>query len=159
MKKVTTVLSLVLAVTLLSVACKDKASNKVETNNVENAALRDKAQKKLPTINFQKLEHDFGTIPQNSPQETTFTFTNTGDAPLIITDAKSDCGCTIPEYPKNTPIAPGESGELLVKFNGSGQNQVTKTITLTTNTEKGQETLRIRAFVKTKGMEKAIPVK
>ena len=65
-----------------------------------------------------------------------FAFTNTGDAPLIITDARSSCGCTVPQYPKNTPIAPGESGELVVKFNGSGKNQVTKTVTVTANTQK-----------------------
>jgi hypothetical protein len=78
---------------------------------------------------------------------------------LIITDAKSSCGCTVPEYPKNTPIAPGESGELLVKFNGSGQNQVTKTITVTANTEKGTEMLRIKAFVNPAGAAPAGPVK
>ena len=98
-------------------------------------------------MSFDKREHDFGTIVGGTPQETTFSFTNTGNAPLIITDAKSSCGCTVPEYPKNTPIAPGESGELLVKFNGSGQNQVIKTITVTANTEKNSEILRIKAFV------------
>jgi len=79
-----------------------------------------------------------------------FKFTNTGDAPLIITDAKSSCGCTVPNPPKD-PIAPGDSGEMLVKFNGSGQNQVTKTITVTANTAKGSELLRIKAFVNPKG--------
>ena len=110
-------------------------------------------------MEFDKTEHDFGSIDQNAPQETIFTFTNTGDAPLIITDAKSSCGCTIPEYPKNTPIAPGEKGELLVKFNGSGQNQVTKNITVTANTSKGTETLTIKAFVTPKGAGPVGPVK
>ena len=45
------------------------------------------------------------------------------------------------------PVAPGDTGELLVKFNGSGKNQVSKTVTITANTEKGKETLRIKAFV------------
>merc|ERR1712146_518887 len=95
-----------------------------------------------------------------TPQETIFKFTNTGDAPLIITDAKSSCGCTVPEYPKNTPIAPGDSGELLVKFNGTGQNQVTKTITVTANTAKGSELLRIKAFVTPKdGAAISVPMK
>lgn len=129
------------------VSCKEKASNKIETANVQVAAERDAAAKNLPVMTFNKSEHDFGTINQGTPQETTFTFTNTGNAPLIITNATSSCGCTVPEYPKNTPIAPGETGELLVKFNGSGQNQVTKTITVSANTEKGSELLRIKAFV------------
>jgi len=96
---------------------------------------------------FDKSEHDFGVIEQGTPQETVFTFTNTGNAPLIITNATSSCGCTVPEYPKNTPIEPGQSGEMLVRFNGSGQNQVTKTITVSANTSKGSEMLRIKAFV------------
>lgn len=137
--------------TLIAVAasysCKDKASSKVNSENVELAADRDSQAKNLPVMTFENREHDFGTIQSGQPQETTFRFTNTGNAPLIITDAKSSCGCTVPEYPKNTPIAPGETGELLVKFNGSGQNQVIKTITVTANTEKNTEILRIKAFV------------
>ena len=111
-------------------------------------------------MSFDMSEHDFGQIAQGTPQETIFTFTNTGEAPLIITDAKSSCGCTVPQYPKNVPIAPGESGEMVVKFNGSGQNQVTKTITVTANTEKGSELLRIKAFVNPKdGTAMSVPMK
>ncbi|WP_431122518.1 DUF1573 domain-containing protein [Flagellimonas flava] len=158
MKKVTTILSLILAVGLVSISCKDKASNKIVADNVEDASNRDEAQKQLPVMSFDKQEHDFGTITQGTAQQTTFKFTNTGNAPLIITDAKSSCGCTVPEYPKNTPIGPGETGELLVKFNGSGQNQVTKTVTVTANTEKGTELLRIKAFVNPKSAAQAGPV-
>ncbi|AWX43442.1 hypothetical protein HME9304_00430 [Flagellimonas maritima] len=160
MKKISRFLGLVLVVSLISVSCKDNATNKIVADNVESATSRDEAQKQLPVMEFEKSEHDFGTIAQGTPQETIFKFTNTGNAPLIITDAKSSCGCTIPEYPKNTPIAPGESGELLVKFNGSGQNQVTKTVTVTANTEKGAELLRIKAFVNPKDAAQAVgPVK
>lgn len=143
-------------------SCKDKATTKIVADNVETATARDEAQKLLPVMTFDKQEHDFGTIEQGAPQETVFTFTNTGSAPLIITDAKSTCGCTVPQFPKNVPIAPGETGELVVKFNGSGQNQVTKTVTVTANTEKGSEMLRIKAFVNPKdGAESAVigPVK
>jgi hypothetical protein len=105
------------------------------------------AQGKFARMSFDKVEHDFGTITAGTPQETVFTFKNIGDAPLLITNARSSCGCTVPDYPRNTPIAPGETGELLVKFNGTGINQVTKTITLTTNTKAGIENLRITAFI------------
>jgi len=144
---------------LVGTSCKDKASSKVVADNVETATERDEVSKKLPVMAFEKQEHDFGNIVQGTPQETIFTFTNTGDAPLIITDARSSCGCTVPQYPKNTPIAPGDTGELVVKFNGSGKNQVTKTVTVTANTAKGSELLRIKAFVTPKDQAPAGPVK
>jgi hypothetical protein len=139
-------------------SCKENASSKIKSDNVAEAAVRDEAAKAVPVMTFDKAEHDFGTIEQGTPQETSFKFTNTGNAPLIITDAKSSCGCTVPNPPKD-PIAPGESSELVVKFNGSGQNQVTKTITVTANTEKGSELLRIKAFVNPKGAAPLGPVK
>ena len=150
MKRIVTALSVV-TLLFISTSCKDKATAKINSENVEVASNRDEAQKKVPVMSFEKSDHDFGSITQGTPQETMFKFTNTGDAPLIITDAKSSCGCTVPEYPKNTPIAPGDSGSMVVKFNGSGQNQVTKTITVTANTAKGSELLRIKAFVNPKG--------
>lgn len=146
---------LTLSIVLAFVSCKENASSKIKTDNVAVAAQRDEASKLVPVISFDRAEHDFGTIEQGTPQETVFTFTNTGTGPLIITDATSSCGCTVPQYPKNTPVAPGDTGEMVVKFNGSGQNQVTKTITVKANTEKGQEILRIKAFVNPKG---AVPL-
>lgn len=156
MKKV--ILSLGVVTVLAFISCKDNATSKIKSDNVAVAAERDEAGKQLPVMEFEKSEHDFGTIVQGTPQETIFKFSNTGNAPLIITDAKSSCGCTVPERPKG-PIAPGETGELLVKFNGSGQNQVTKTITVTANTEKGQEIIRIKAFVNPKAAAPVGPVK
>lgn len=136
-----------------SVSCgnnSNTASKEATSMNAQataSAAGASDAQGTYARMSFDKVEHDFGTIAAGTPQETVFTFKNIGDAPLLITNARSSCGCTIPDYPRNTPIAPGETGELLVKFNGTGINQVTKTITLTTNTKAGTETLRITAFV------------
>jgi len=143
-------LTLSLFSVLAFVSCKENASSKIKSDNVAEAAQRDEAGKQIPVMSFEKAEHDFGTIEQGTPQETAFKFTNTGNAPLIITNATSSCGCTVPDPPKD-PIAPGDTGELVVKFNGSGQNQVTKTITVNANTEKGSELLRIKAFVNPKG--------
>ncbi len=147
MKKI--FLTFSLALTLAFVSCKEDASKKINAANVEAAADRDAAAKNVPVMSFEKSEHDFGSITQGTPQKTVFKFTNTGNAPLIITNAKSTCGCTVPEYPKK-PIAPGATGELLVNFNGSGKNEVTKTITVTANTAKGTELLKIKAFVNPK---------
>lgn len=155
MKKV--VVTLCVACLAVFVSCKEKATDKINAANVEVASERDQASKSLPVMTFEKSEHDFGTIEQNTPQEAVFKFTNTGNAPLIITNATSSCGCTVPDPPKE-PILPGDSGELLVKFNGAGQNQVTKTITVTANTEKGSEILRIKAFVNPKGAAAGSPL-
>ncbi|MBD3661235.1 MAG: DUF1573 domain-containing protein, partial [Arenibacter algicola] len=91
---------------------------------------------------------DFGTIEQNTTNPKTFTFTNTGDEPLIISDAKGSCGCTVPSYPK-APIPPGGTGEIEVVYRpGQQKNQQTKTVTVTANTEPAQTVLRIKANVK-----------
>lgn len=127
-------------------SCKEDASTKVNEENVESAAERDAQAGDFPEMSFDETEHDFGTINQGENVEHVFTFTNTGDAPLVISDAKSSCGCTVPSFTRE-PIAPGETGEMLVKFNGSGKNQVMKTVTVNANTESGKETIRIKAFV------------
>tara|TARA_R110001583_G_scaffold16084_6_gene65361 strand:- start:8296 stop:8766 length:471 start_codon:yes stop_codon:yes gene_type:complete len=152
------ILGLGLVAMLAFVSCKENASSKVKTDNVAVAAERDEAAKLVPVMEFEKVEHDFGTIVQGTPQETVFKFTNTGNAPLVITKATSSCGCTVPNPPKE-PIAPGEVGELKVKFNGSGRNQVTKTITVVANTVKGSEMLKIKAFVNPKDAAPLGPVK
>lgn len=128
-------------------SCKDDASSKVKAENVESAAERDAQVVYYPEMSFEKSEHDFGNIAKGTNVEHVFKFTNTGKAPLVITNASSTCGCTVPEYPQNESIAPGETRELLVKFDGSGQGQTTKTVTITANTEKGTEQVRIKAFV------------
>lgn len=127
-------------------SCKDNTTQKMELDHMSESAST-QAHSNMAVMAFDKKSHDFGEIQQNTPQQTVFTFTNTGDAPLIITNATSSCGCTIPEYPRNTPIAPGETGNLTVKFNGSGMNKVTKTIRVQTNTASGEEVIQIHAFV------------
>ena len=142
-------LFLALVAAMVFTSCKEDASNKVKAENVEEAAERDAQEVVYPKMTFEETEFDFGTIEQGTPQEHTFTFTNTGKAPLVITNASSSCGCTVPTWTKE-PIAPGEQGEMLVKFNGSGQNQVTKTVNITANTETGKEQIKIKAFVNPK---------
>ena len=142
-----------LIVAVLSVfiftSCKENAADKVNEENVTAAANRDAKAGELPVMTFAESEFDFGEIEGGTAVEHIFKFTNTGNAPLVIVDAKSSCGCTVPEYTK-APVAAGETGELLVKFNGSGKNQVSKTVTITANTAKGKETLVIKAFVNAK---------
>ena len=99
------------------------------------------------TLEFKASEHDFGNISQGSTNDYVFTFTNTGNEPLIITNAKGSCGCTVPRWPKE-PIAPGKSGEIEIIYKpGKQKNQQTKSITVTANTEPEKTILKIKANV------------
>ena len=129
-------------------SCKENATEKINQDNVEKAAERDAQTIVFPTISFDKTLHDFGEIENGTAVETVFSYTNSGRSPLVVTDIKSTCGCTVPQGWSKDPLMPGESSEFSVKFNGKGANKVSKTITLTTNTEKGREQVRITAFVK-----------
>lgn len=147
MKKLILIIAVISAFSFTS--CKEDAAAKVSKEKVVEAETRDANAGKFPKMIFTETEFDFGTIDQGTNVEHVFKFTNTGDAPLVIVNAKSSCGCTVPTYPK-TPVAPGDSAEMLVKFNGSGKNQVSKTVTVTANTETGKETIKIKAFVNPK---------
>ena len=153
MKKVILSLSALCLVAFTS--CKEDAASKVNSENVAAAAERDAVAGDLPVISFEEAEHDFGTIKNGTPVETKFKYTNTGKAPLVVSNIKSTCGCTVPQDWSKEPLAPGESAEFTVKFNGKGKNQISKTITLTTNTEKGSEMVKIKAFIEADPAEEA----
>ncbi|PQB03920.1 DUF1573 domain-containing protein [Aureitalea marina] len=155
MKK--SILMLAIASVFAFTSCKENAADKVNEENVAAAADRDADAGKFPVMTFAETEFDFGEIAQGTNVEHVFKFENTGEAPLVIVDAKSSCGCTVPEYTKD-PVAPGETGEMLVKFNGSGKNQVSKTVTITANTQAGKETIKIKAFVQPKDGAAGAPV-
>ncbi|MGB5943330.1 MAG: DUF1573 domain-containing protein [Leeuwenhoekiella sp.] len=144
MKKLVVAFSALIAFGFTS--CKDDASSKIKEENVEVAAKRDENATVYPVMEFEETEYDFGTIQKGDNVEHVFKFTNTGKAPLVIVNATSTCGCTVPEYSRE-PVQPGETGELLVKYNGSGTNAVTKTVTIKANTESGSEQVKIVVFV------------
>jgi len=129
-------------------SCKEDATKKIKAQNVAEAAERDANSTKFPVLAFDKSEYDFGEMEARTNVETEFSYTNTGEAPLVITNISSSCGCTIPKDWSREPLSPGESGKFTVKFNGTGNGNVTKTVTVTANTEKGREVVRIKAFVK-----------
>jgi len=93
------------------------------------------AQAGKAEIKFDKTSHNFGKFSEKQPvQKCTFTFTNTGTAPLVINQAIASCGCTVPAYTK-TPILPGKKGEITVTYNGTGKfpGHFKKTITVRSN--------------------------
>ncbi len=102
-------------------------------------------------IEFKDADNtiDYGRVEKNSDDGVrSFEFTNTGDAPLIITNAQSTCGCTVPSYPKE-PIMPGKSGKIEVKYN-MGVGPIRKTITIESNAsnyEGGRIPLKIKGEV------------
>lgn len=96
--------------------------------------LTTQAQIKGAEISIDKEVHDYGIIKQGDPAESYFTITNTGTEPLIISDAKGSCQCTVPEWPKE-PIAPGETKKMKVKYNSSRVGPINKTVTITSNSE------------------------
>ena len=83
-------------------------------------------------MTFAQTEIDYGTIQQNADPYRTFIFTNTGTEPLIITNAVGSCGCTVPSYSK-APVAPGDTGEVRVRYATDRLGKFRKRVTLTTN--------------------------
>lgn len=101
----------------------------------------------VASIQFEKVEHDFGTITEGQKVSYTYKFKNTGDAPLIIQSAQPSCGCTVPEWSKE-PIPVGGEGFVKAEFDSKGKpNAQNKTITVTANTFPKQTTLRFKAMV------------
>jgi hypothetical protein len=99
------------------------------------------------TISWDKETHDFGVVKQHTTNTYKFSFTNSGNQPLVISDAQGSCGCTVPEYPKE-PVMPGEAAEITVNYSpGTQMGPQQKTVTLTTNTQPNQHMLVIKANV------------
>jgi len=102
--------------------------------------------KNLGVLTFETDEIDYGTVQQNDNGERTFKFTNTGKSPIIISNVKTSCGCTVPQYTK-TPILPGESSEIKVKYATSRLGAFKKTITVISNASENNKVLRIKGDV------------
>jgi hypothetical protein len=100
----------------------------------------------IPVMTFESAEIDYGVIPHNGEPYREFHFINTGDAPLVIKNAKGSCGCTVPEWSKE-PVAPGESSIVKVRYATNRIGKFSKTITLTTNDAEGTHVLRIKGEV------------
>ncbi|WP_088323340.1 DUF1573 domain-containing protein [Polaribacter tangerinus] len=138
-----------LVMSFFMTSCADNsATTKINTSNLEKAKTRDAEIKKgVATLTLDKKEYDFGVVDEGYLVETVFKVTNSGNTDLVITNATGSCGCTVPTWPK-APIKPGETGDIMVKFNTNGRpNRQTKTVTLSTNTASGREILTIKGSV------------
>jgi hypothetical protein len=110
-----------------------------------------------PKIEFEKEVHDYGTIKQYGNGTYEFKFTNTGNEPLMISNAKGSCGCTVPEWPRE-PIAPGESSVIKVKYDTKRVGPFGKSVTLQSNAaNEPTKTIRIKGTVE-EGPKESAPV-
>jgi hypothetical protein len=114
------------------------------------AVTEEKPAGPLPKFEFQKVDHDFGTITEGQVVEHTYVFKNTGEAPLIIQAAQGSCGCTASDWTKS-PIPVGGTGFVKAKFDSNGKPNIqNKTVTVTANTWPKQTVLRFKAMVQPK---------
>ena len=122
---------------------------------VAQDATVDKSKKtKEPEITFETLVHDYGNITQGDNGTCEFVFKNTGKADLLLTNCRSSCGCTVPEWPKD-PIAPGKKASIKVKYNTQRIGAINKSITVESNAVNNRVVLNIKGNVAPKPVEAA----
>lgn len=107
---------------LVAVVATTLFTSKAQAQSVQNGAK----------IEFAKEVHDYGTVKFAGDGTCTFSFKNTGNAPLIISKAQGSCGCTVPEWPKE-PIAPGASSKIIVRYDTKRPGPINKSVTITSN--------------------------
>ena len=95
---------------------------------------------------FEEETHDFGKLTQGKEVQYDFKFTNTGDAPLIVSSVEASCGCTVPEYSK-LPVKKGQTGTITTKFSAPALGPFTKTITVKSNARTPVKVLYIKGEV------------
>jgi len=144
MKKI--VFLLLLTVTFMSCNSGDNPASRIKDEDVQKAKQRMADMNKLPIMKFDYKEVDFGTHNEGDILDTVYTFTNTGEAPLVITKVKASCGCTTPYWPKK-PINPGESEKIKVRFNTNHKaGKQHKTVTIHANTKNLTEVISFKAY-------------
>lgn len=137
MKKTLIIFSFLMVCGFAENACAQKKEEKTEQN-----VSQKKEKRAVMAWERNTRKWDFGDIERGKKVSHVFKFKNTGNAPLVIADVATSCGCTMPEYPRH-PIMPGDEASVKVTFNGEGWDRFTKSVTLTVNTREGREILYI----------------
>ena len=123
------------------------------------AAPEEKPEGPLPVAEFERVDHDFGTVNEGQKVSYDYKFKNNGQAPMIIQNAQPSCGCTVPTWSKE-PIPVGGTGFVRAEFDTNGKSGIqNKTITVTANTWPKVTTLRFKAMVTPKPTGANGPVK
>ncbi|HAW51621.1 MAG TPA: hypothetical protein DCX54_04725 [Flavobacteriales bacterium] len=131
------------------ISCSPSENSGVDTDLINNPNSADDSGEQIgmPTIVFDEESYDFGEISQGEKVEHRFSFTNTGDADLIISSATGSCGCTVPSYPKE-PVKPGGKSEITVVFASNGKKGAQhKRITIVANTNPNKTVIAIMGNV------------
>lgn len=150
--KRTLIICTICLISIFLVACGEKNNSEgFTTADVHNPmtaeGLSKKDAEKMPVLTFENLEYDFGRVIKGEKLSYSFKFKNTGKSNLIISSARSSCGCTT-STPPQAPIRPGESGEIGVTFDSKNQHgEVNKMVVVSANTYPVQTTLRLKATV------------
>ncbi len=139
MKKLLFTLAIVVSASAVSFGQSSAKNTKAATTTKAAAA-------KGPQITWEKTTYDFGTIPQGTPATGVFTFTNSGTAPLILSNVQGSCGCTVPEWTKD-PIMPGKKGTIKATYNAANMGAFNKSITVTSNAESPTSVIFIKGDV------------
>lgn len=104
-------------------------------------------------ISFEEEHYNFGEVLEGETVTHSYQFTNTGLIPLVISNARSTCGCTVPDWPK-APVQPGEKGEITVRFDTKNKvDRQEKPITITANTYPSQTKVYLEGFVRSSTSE------
>jgi len=133
----------------LFISCGPKSNSEHPTDmvNIPASSDEDIDEDELPAMKFEEEIFDFGTITQGEKVSHVFKFKNVGNKPLLIANAFTSCGCTVPVIPKQA-IATDESSEIKVTFDSEGKSGiVTKEITLMTNCIPNKKVIKIKANI------------
>lgn len=109
-----------------------------------------------PIMSFETLTVDYGEIEQNSEPLRIAKFTNTGDEPLVISNARGSCGCTVPDWPKE-PVMPGETAQIEIRYDTKRLGKINKTVTITTNQGSEPIVLRVKGQINKPAEEESVP--
>jgi len=163
---------LVVALAIFAVSCandKDADVREAAVNSIQPTAAQPAATPAQPaqpaapvgpttSMNFEEMTYDFGVVAEGEKVRHVYKFKNTGNEPLVISNARGSCGCTVPQWPQEA-IAPGESNEIVVEFNSKGKpGPQTKTVTITANTEPVTTKLTIKGTVEAGAKEADVQV-
>lgn len=156
MKNLLKIVPLVVALSL--VACKkdQKADQLIVSDETAATApvvaspdemVKEAQAKPLTTVALSESNFEFGKIKKGDHKEHTYEITNTGTNPLIISQVKPGCGCTVPDYTKD-PIMPGQKGKITLKFDSSSfDGMVNKQAEIYANVEKAPMVISFTADI------------